>query len=131
MSNVDKLDFVRWIRWGEDHEFCAERWGGRCLEEARTENVESYWVIPPGHSPFFDDWEAILLEGETTETLIWRRDRTGLAECAEVAVHSGTFAEVCLKACDWFDRLRVERMGSTLRVPEPGERPRFLPRIYY
>jgi hypothetical protein len=89
MNNIDKLDFVRWVGYGEDHEFCAERWGGRCLEEARAEDVESYWVIPPGHSPFFDDWEAILLEGETTETLIWRHQRRGLAECAEIAVCSG------------------------------------------
>lgn len=130
MSNLDKLNFVRWVRWGEDDEFSGERWGGRHLDMARTEDVESYWVIPPGHSPFFDGWEAILLEGETTETLVWRYWRKETVECEEAAVQSGTFAEVCLKACDWFDRLRVKRMGSTLRVPEPGERPRFLRRIY-
>lgn len=130
MSNTDKLNFVRWVGYGEDHEFCAERWGGRCLDGARAEDVKSYWVIPPGDSPFFDDWEAILLERETAETLVWRYQRRERRECVEVAVPSGMFAEVCQKACDWFDRLRSERMGETLRVPEPGERPRFLRRIY-
>jgi len=28
----------------------------------RTEDVKPYWVVPPGDSPFFDDWEAILLD---------------------------------------------------------------------
>jgi|SRR5579859_182738 len=130
MSNADKLDFVRWVGWGEDHEFRAERWGSRCLDKARAEDVESYWVVPPGRSPFFDNWEAILLEGETTETLVWRHQQKGFAECEEAAVHSGKFAEVCLKACDWFDGLRVERMGSTLRAPKPDKRPRLLKPIY-
>ena len=130
MSNLDRLDFIRWVGWGDDHEFCAERWGGRHLDEARGEDVGSYWVVPPGHSPFFDDWEAILLEGETTETFAWRDQRKGTAECEEAAVPSGTFAEVCLKACDWFDGIRLKRMDTTLRAPESGERPRFLPRIY-
>jgi hypothetical protein len=130
MSNVDKLDFVRWVGWGEDHEFCAERWGHRNLDEARAEDVGSYWVVPPGHSPSFDNWEVILLEEETTETLIWRYQKEGLAECEEATVPSGTFAEICLNACDWFDRLQVQRMGSTLREPEPDQKPRFLPRIY-
>jgi len=48
----------------------------------------------------------------------------------EVELPLGLFSEVCTRACDWFDRLQRERMGSTLREPKEGERPRFLKRIY-
>jgi hypothetical protein len=130
MSNLDKLDFIRWVGWGEDDAFQAERWGRKNLKEARAEDVKPYWVFPPGYSPFFDDWGAILIEGETTETLVWQHQGRELYEFAEARLQPGMFVDVCSKACDWFEGYRAERMGSTLRVPEPGERPRLLHRIY-
>lgn len=130
MTNLDKLDAVRWVGWGDDDEFRPELWGGLSLDQARTEDVRPYWVFPPGESPFFDEWEAILLEREMIETLVWRHQRGGLSSSHEVELPLGLFSYVCTRACDWFDRLRQERMGSTLREPKEGERPRFLKRIY-
>lgn len=130
MTNIDKLDLVRWVGWGDDDEFRPELWGGRSCDQARTEDVKPYWVIPPGDSPFFDDWEAILLEGEMTETLVWRYERGGLSLSQEIELPLGFFSEVSTRACDWFDQLRKERMGSTLRELKEGERPRFLRCIY-
>jgi hypothetical protein len=129
MTNLDKLSLVRWVGWGDDDEFRPELWGGRSPEQARTEDVKPYWVVPPGDSPFFDDWEAILLEREMTETLVWRHQRGGFSSFQEVELPFGLFSEVCTRACDWFDRLQQERMGSTLREPKEGERPRLLKRI--
>jgi hypothetical protein len=129
MTNLDKLSLVRWVGWGDDDEFRPELWGRRSLDEARTEHVEPYWVVPPGNSPFFDDWEAILLEREMTETLVWRHQRGGFSSSQEFELSPGLFSEVCTRACDWFDRLQQERMGSTLQEPIEGERPRLLKRI--
>lgn len=39
MTNLDKLDAVRWVRWGDDDEFRPELWGGKNLDEARAEDV--------------------------------------------------------------------------------------------
>jgi hypothetical protein len=130
MTNLDKLNRVRWVRWGDDDEFRPELWGGKSPDEARAEDVQPYWVVPPGDSPFFDDWEAILLERETSETLVWRHQRGGSSSSQEVELPLGFFSEVCTRACDWFDRFQQARMGSTLREPKEGERPRLLKRIY-
>ena len=130
MTNLDKLNLVRWVRWGDDDEFRPELWGGRCPEQARTEDVKPYSVVPPGDSPFLVDWEAMLLEREMSETLVWRHQRAGFSSSQEVELPLGLFSEICTRACDWFDRLQQERMGSTLREPKEGERPRFPKRIY-
>jgi len=130
MTNLDKLNLVRWVGWGDDDDFRPELWGGRSRDQARNEDVKSYWVAPPGDSPFFDDWEAILLEREMAETLVWRHERGGFLSSQEAELPLGFFSEVCTWACDWFDRFRRERMGSTLREPKEGERPRLLKRIY-
>jgi len=130
MTNLDKLDLVRWVGWGDDDEFRPELWGGKSLDQARAEKVDPYWVISPSESPFFDGWEAILLEREMTETLVWRHQGEGFSLSQEVELPLGLFSEVCTQACDWFDRIRQERMGSTLREPKEGERPRYLERIY-
>jgi len=130
ITNIDKLNLVRWVGWGDDDEFRPELWGGRSLDQARTEDVKPYWVVPRGDGPFFDDWEAILLEREMTETLVWRHQRGGFSSSQEVELPLGLFSEVGTRACDWFDRLQQERMGSTLRELKEGERPRLLKRIY-
>jgi hypothetical protein len=51
-------------------------------------------------------------------------------ECEETALPPGAFAEVCLKACDWFNRHRAKRLGPMLVKYKPGDPPRLLPRIY-
>jgi hypothetical protein len=130
MTNLDKLNAVRWVGWGDDDEFRPELWGGLSLDQARTEDVEPYWVIPPGHSPLFDGWEAILLEREMAETLVWKYEQRGFSTSQEAELPLGLFSEVCTIACDWFDNLQRERMGSTLREPKEDERPRLLKRIY-
>ena len=130
MTNLDKLDLVRWVGWGDDDEFRPELWGGRSLDQARTEDVKPYWVVPPGDSPFFDNWEAILLEQEMSETLVWRYQRGVFSYSREVELPMGLFSEVCTSACDWFDRIQRERMGSTLRESKEGEKPQLLERIY-
>jgi hypothetical protein len=130
MTNLDKLNLVRWVGWGDDDEFRPELWGGIGPDQARTEDVKPYWVVPPGDSPFFDDWEAILLERKVSETLVWRHQRGSFSSSHEIELPLGFFSEVCTGACDWFDRFQQERMGSTFPEPKEGERPRLLNRIY-
>lgn len=114
MSNVDKLNLVIWVRFGEDEEFEGERWGVSNRDQLRREDFTQYEVVPRGDSPWCDGWEAILVEDEAGDTLIWRRWQVDRAETQEVPLPHGTFSEVAALACRWFDELRAERLG-----PEP------------
>ena len=45
-ANLDKLDAVRWVGYGDDEDFRPELWGGKSSNEARAEDVQPYWVVP-------------------------------------------------------------------------------------
>jgi hypothetical protein len=127
MSNIDKLDLVVWARFGEDEEFNGERWHASDRDQLRREDFTQYEVVPRGDSPWCDGWEAILVEDAASDTFIWRRWQDDAAELQEVTLPHGLFSEVATLACEWFEKLRVERLG-----PEPliQKKPRLVNRIY-
>jgi hypothetical protein len=112
MSNLDKLNLVIWVRFGADEDFESQWWGTHDMERLRHEDLTQYEVVPRGDSPWCDGWEAILVENDTTETFRWRRWQKDSAEVQEVSLPRGLFTEVATVACNWFDQLRSERMGS-------------------
>ena len=114
MTNLQKLDLVIWARFGEDEEFDAEHWGTEDRERVRQEDLMKYEVVWRGYSPYTDGWEAILVEQDTTETLIWRRWQGKDAEVQEVSLPKGICGMVATLACQWFDPFRTQRMGSEL-----------------
>jgi hypothetical protein len=98
------------VRFGDDEDFNGERWGTRDLDHVRKEDMTQYEVVPRGESPWCDGWEAILVENDTTETFIWRQEDR--AEIQEVSLPRGLFTEVAIVACNWFEQLRSDRLGS-------------------
>jgi hypothetical protein len=126
MTNLDKLNLVIWVRFGEDEDFDAERWGTHDSEQLRKEDLTQYEVVPRGDSPWCDGWEAILVEHDTTETFVWRNSRYNGAEVHEVSLPRNLFAEVASVACGWFDQLRRERLGPITHSVEG--KPRLLKR---
>jgi hypothetical protein len=126
MTNLDKLNLVGWIRFGEDKEFDGARWGAPDRDELRREDLTRYEVVPRGYSPYSDGWEAILVEQDEMETFIWRR-QGDVAEVHEFALPRGLFTQVATRAVKWFERTRLKRLGSDkavtdekVRLAKPG-----------
>ena len=133
MSNTDKIELVIWVRFGEDDEFDARRWGTQDRECLRREGLSQYEVVPRGDSPWCDGWEAILVEQDATETFMWRKCPGEVAEVQEVSVPRGTFASVATQACQWFEALRAKRIGPECQDPKDGNRhvkPKLVDRIW-
>jgi hypothetical protein len=122
ISNVDKLDLVGWVTFGEDDEFDAKRWQSEDPEHLRKAGLSEYEVIPRGDSPWCDGWEAILVEEDATETFIWRRRLNGVSDAQDFSVPRGTFDRVSRAACKWFEPIRGERIRPELRDPRDGVR---------
>ncbi len=122
MTNLQKLDLVIWAQFGEDEDFDAEHWGPQNREQIRQEDLTKYEVVWRGYSPYTDDWEAILVEQDTTETFIWRRWQGQTAEVQEVSLPRGLCGEVATLACRWFEPFRAERVGPERSDPEGGIR---------
>jgi len=118
MSNIDKLNLVIWVRFGEDEEFKGEQWGVSDRDQLRREDFTQYEVVPRGDAPWCDGWEAILVEDNASDTLIWRRWQSDAAEVQEVTLPHGAFSEVATLACRWFEKLRTERLGPELLQKE-------------
>ena len=94
----------------------------RASEDEDVQNPTGWF--PRGTLPF-DDWEAILLERETSETLVWRHQRGGSSSFQEVELPLGLFWRSVLGPAIGLTGFQRERMGSTLQEPKEGERPRF------
>lgn len=120
LSNVDKLDLVIWVRFGEDDEFDAKRWPSENPERLRKAGLSQYEVVPRADSPWCDGWEAILVEEDATETFIWRRHLKVDSEVKDFSVPRGTFAGVSRAACKWFEPVREERIRPELSDPRDG-----------
>ncbi len=112
MSNIDKLDLVVWVRFGEDSEFKGEIWGTSDRDQLRQEDFTAYEVVPRADSPWCDGWEAILVEDDAGDVFIWRRWQALVAETQEITLPHGLFAEVATVACEWFEKLRAEHVGA-------------------
>jgi hypothetical protein len=125
-SCLDKFDFIIWVRFGEDAEFDAGRWGNREIAELRGLDLTRFEIIPRGESPFHDGWEAVLLEDGERETFVWREWRGELGHSHELSLPLGEFSRVLTLAGDWFRRLpsnTAGRAGGT-----SNNKPRFVHR---
>jgi hypothetical protein len=111
-SNLDKLDFIAWVRFGEDEDFNSERWGPGDIEQLRRFQVEPFKVWPRGYSPFHDGWEAVLLEHEEHETVVWRHWCGEAAKTHEVSFPRGEVTRVIGLANEWFCPLQRNRTGT-------------------
>jgi hypothetical protein len=92
------LEWVMWAQCGED-----DPPKGFQGDEALLGVHE---VLPRG-SPFFDDWQAILLPEGLHERFIFRRDQ---GEPSEARWPRGTFRSVVLQAQDEFKKLARAHM---------------------
>lgn len=120
LTPLQKLDLVIWATFGEDEDFDHEHWGSS-PEEVRQEDLRKYELVWRGHSPFSDEWEAILTEHDDTETIVWRSwNNSVVREVREASVRRGTCREVAELALVWFDRYRRERMDGELKEDLDG-----------
>ena len=101
-SYLDKFDFITWVRFGEDEEFATETWGAGEIEQLRGFAVAPFVIFPGGFSPFQDGWDAVLLEDEQCETLVWRCWCGETAETHEVSFPLGELTRVTALALEWF-----------------------------
>ena len=124
-TNLDKLDFVIWSRFGEDEDYDAERWGNGDIEALRRLDLSRFEVMPRGYSPFHDGWEGVLVESGETETFTWREWKRGVGGSHELSLPLGTFARVADAARKWFVPFRVSRAGGI--KPSEGQ-PVYVPR---
>ena len=89
MSALKSLELVMWAVYGDDDPKFAPIAGSR-------ESLYPFEVLPQG-GPFFDDWQAILLEEGDGEKFIFRK--TG-QEISEVTWEFGRFRNTVLEAWD-------------------------------
>jgi len=126
VSCLDKLDFIIWARFGDDAEFDVVRWGDRDVSQLRELDLTRFEAIPRSYSPFQDEWEAVLLEGDEQETFIWRQWCGDVGQTHELALPLGEFAKVAALADDWFRDFRRSRGGSETSVG--NDKPRYVER---
>jgi len=62
----DALNLVMWARYGEDDPTLEKAAGSR-------QTMEPYEILPRRTGSFFDHWQAILLERDGLETIIFRQ----------------------------------------------------------
>ena len=92
---VEALDLVMWARYGDDDRAPGE-FVGAPLDLAR------YEVLPRLTGPFFDGWDAVLIEAGEKERFVFRQEG---AEAKEAIWPVGTFRSVVHRAVDEFKRL--------------------------
>ena len=92
---VEALDLVMWARYGNDDR-APGGFAGDPSDLARHE------VLPRLTGPFFDGWEAVLVEAGQEERFIFRQEG---AEAREVLWPAVTFRSAVQQAIDEFKRL--------------------------
>lgn len=111
-TNLDKLDFIRWVDFGDDGDFDSARWGTRSIEELRQFDAKRFALFPISFSPFQDGWQAVLLDDGEQETLVWRKWRGVVDETHELSLPQAEFTSVIRRAADWFRNIRRTRVGT-------------------
>lgn len=70
----EALEKVMWARYGEDHDLPP---GMAAVDKEALFSLE---VLPRRTGPFFDGWEAILVEDGAGERFIYRHEETAVVE---------------------------------------------------
>lgn len=92
----EALETVMWARYGDDDQRPAG------VSAASEDILTALEVLPRRAGPFFDGWEAILVNRNETERFIYRKERE---EVAEVALPVGSFGTVVSEAKNRFERI--------------------------
>ncbi len=92
---VEALDLVMWARYRDDEQAPGEFVGD-------PSDLARYEVLPRLTGPFFDGWDAVLIEAGQKERFIFRQEG---AEAREVLWPAGTFRTIVQQAIDEFKRL--------------------------
>jgi hypothetical protein len=93
----EALDLVMWARYGSD-----DRAPGSFVGDPSA--LKRYEVLPRLTGPFFDGWEAVLIEAAQQERFILRQEG---ADVREALWPAGTFRSVVQLALDDFKRFAV------------------------
>jgi hypothetical protein len=104
LTPTQALDSIKWAVYGD---------GDSKLEKlvSSPESLHRFDVLPTSAGPFFDNWEATLIEEGGCERFIWRNDARAVCEAKWKL---GTFQKTVLQAKAAFEQL------EKLRVPEGG-----------
>ena len=97
VSAAEALDLVMWATYGDDD-------GAPGGFVGDPSDLAGYEVLPRLTGPFFDGWEAVLIEAGQDERFIFRQEG---AEAREVLWGAGTFRRTVQQAIDEFKRLAV------------------------
>jgi hypothetical protein len=104
-SAKEALEMVMWARYGDPDPVLEKIVGAEEL-------LFSFEVLPRLTGPFFDDWEAILVEEETNERFIYRERKS---EIVEVSWPLGTFSTVVNESrreCEMLARSMLKKTGG-------------------
>lgn len=96
MAAAEALDLVMWARYGDDDPKLESLVGSR-------ENLEQFEILPRRTGPFFDGWQAILIEEGNAERFVFRRSGQ---ELFEITWANGLFRSTVHDACEAFARLK-------------------------
>ena len=102
LSPGEALDLVMWAVYGEENP--------RFRELVGSTDLSMFEVLPRG-GPFFDDWQAILLEEHEQERFICRKEG---ASPFEVTWPIGTFKHVVFQAVSELKRLQTLPPDGTI-----------------
>lgn len=104
------LDMVMWASYG-NHDLAMEE---LIRDKGR---LSAFEILPRRTGPFFDGWQAVLLEEGTRERFIYRAEGVPLAE---VIWPFGTFRDVINAASSEFERLARSMLNyASAHVPRP------------
>jgi hypothetical protein len=106
-SSKEALEAVMWARYGGDGPPPVR------LPMTNEESLFSVEVLPRRAGPFFDGWEAILVEEGATQRFVYRQEG---AEVAEAVWPQGTFSRVVGDARTEFERLARSMLEGTTSV---------------
>jgi hypothetical protein len=105
-SSKDALDAVMWARYGGDDPSPVN-------SSTKEESLFSLEILPRRTGPFFDGWEAILLEQGATQRFVYRQEG---ADVREAVWPQGTFCHVVGDARAEFERLARSMLNGTTSV---------------
>ena len=109
LSPSEALDAVMWARYGE------EKLRPVRINFQEMDTLLCLEVLPRSTGPFFDGWEAIILEEGTRERFIYRQE--GM-EVAEATWPKGTFRSVVGEAQNDFERVARSILKGPQAYPE-------------
>jgi hypothetical protein len=105
-SPKEALEMVLWARYGDSDPAMAKTVGNE-------KSLFPFEILPRRTGPFFDGWEAILLEEGAKERFIYRQQG---ADVVEVVWPLGTFRDVISEAGSEFEKLARSMLNGTSSV---------------